>query len=84
MTSKKRWHKLYEGDNPFELPRAIADEIRECAKAYREVDDRVDIIDHKVDDHGMLKLHNFYVRYLLPLMVEVQFFEYEPRGGQGD
>jgi hypothetical protein len=25
---------------------------------------------------GFLKLHNFYVRYKLPLMVEVQHFEY--------
>ena len=38
MTSKKRWHKLYEGNNPFQLPRTIADEIRQCARAYRDGD----------------------------------------------
>lgn len=47
------------------------------AEAYREIDDRVEIIDRQVEDHGMLKLHNFYVRYLLPLMVEVQYFDYD-------
>ena len=45
------------------------------AEAYRDLDDRVEIIDHQVEDHGMLKLHNFYVGFLLPLMVEVQYFE---------
>jgi hypothetical protein len=38
VSSRKRWHKLYEGDNPFELPRTITDEIRACAKAYRDED----------------------------------------------
>ena len=45
------------------------------AKAYRERDDRVEIIDHEVEDHTALKLHNFYVRYLFPLMVEIQHYE---------
>ena len=47
-------------------------------EAYRELDERVEIIDRSVEDHGVLKLHNFYVRYLLPLMVEIQHFEYLP------
>ena len=45
------------------------------ARAYRERDDRVELIDHEVEDHGVLKLHNFYTRYLFPLMVEIQHFE---------
>ena len=48
----------------------------ERAKKFKERDDRVEIIDHKIDDFGMLKLHNFYVRYLLPLMVEVQYYDW--------
>lgn len=48
----------------------------ERAKKFRERDGRVEIIDHKIDDFGMLKLHNFYVRYLLPLMVEVQYYDW--------
>jgi hypothetical protein len=52
------------------------DELLGRAKAFAAHDDRVEIIDRKVEDHGMLKLHSFYVRYLLPLMVEVQHFEW--------
>ena len=50
--------------------------VLDRAKAYRERDDRVDIIDYDVEDHGVLKLHNFYVGFLLPMMVEVQCFEF--------
>jgi hypothetical protein len=49
------------------------------AAAYRERDDRVDLIDHSVEDHGMVKIHSFYVRYLLPMMVEVQHWELPER-----
>ncbi len=45
------------------------------AKAYKEKDDRVDLIDRHVDDYEVLKIHSFYVRFLLPMMVEVQYFE---------
>ena len=50
--------------------------VLDRAKAYRERDDRVDVIDYDVEDHGVLKLHNFYVGFLLPMMVEVQCFEF--------
>lgn len=49
------------------------------AKAFAATDDRVDIIDHQAEDHGgALTLHSFYVRYLLPLMIEVQWFDWDP------
>ncbi len=49
------------------------------AKAFAEKDDRVDIIDHKAEDHGdALTLHSFYVRFLLPMMIEIQFFDWDP------
>jgi hypothetical protein len=55
--------------------------ILDRAKAYRERDDRVDVIDEKLDDHGMLTITSCYVRYLLPMMVEVQWWEFaEPKG----
>ncbi|HEY7135428.1 MAG TPA: hypothetical protein VIB48_10195 [Acidimicrobiia bacterium] len=54
--------------------------ILERAKAYQERDDRVDIIDEKLDDHGMLTITSCYIRYLLPMMVEVQWWEFvEPK-----
>ena len=48
------------------------------AKAYAEKDDRVDLIDHKAEDHGdALTLHSLYVRFLLPMMIEIQFFDWD-------
>jgi hypothetical protein len=53
------------------------DELFARAKAFARGDDRVDIIDKKTEDqHGVLLLHSFYVRYLLPMMIEVQHFEW--------
>jgi hypothetical protein len=49
----------------------------ERARSYREHDDRVDLIDITVEEHPGLRLHSFYVRFLLPLMVETQYFEWE-------
>ena len=50
-------------------------EVLRRAEAFAARDARVDIIGYEVEDFGVLKLHSFYVRYLLPLMVEVQYFE---------
>lgn len=47
------------------------------ARAYGEKDDRVEIIERSTEDHGVVKLHSFYVRFLLPMMVEVQCFEWQ-------
>ena len=54
------------------------DETYARAKAYRAKDDRVDLIERDVDDYGGLKIHNFYVGLLLPMMVEVQHWEFVP------
>jgi hypothetical protein len=54
------------------------DDMLARARAFAARDDRVDIVERSTVDHGMLKLTSFYVRYLLPLMVEVQHFEYTP------
>ncbi len=50
-------------------------EVMRRAEAFRVQDDRVHIMNYEVEDYEVLKLHSFYVRYLLPLMVEVQYFE---------
>ncbi len=78
---------LIADDSPMKAPRldhfGVAvqslDEQRivlDRVKAWQARDDRVDLIDYHVDDHGMVKIHSFYVGYLLPMMVEVQFFEF--------
>ena len=53
------------------------DSFFERAAAFAATDERVDLIDPEVEEFGdFLTLHNFYVRYLLPMMVEVQLFEW--------
>ena len=47
------------------------------AKEFHAHDPRVDIIDKHVDDHGMLAITSFYVGYLLPMMVEVQWWDFK-------
>ena len=60
------------------------DEILARAKAWQARDDRVDIIDKHVDDHGMLAITSIYVRYLLPMMCEIQWWDYHEKGGVAD
>lgn len=79
---------LIADDPPMQAPRldhfgisvsteAELDDMLERAKRFRETDDRVDIIDKKVDDHEVLAITSFYVRYLLPMMVEVQWWDFK-------
>jgi hypothetical protein len=56
------------------------DDILARAKAYKERDDRVDIIDKKVEDHGMLAITSCYIRFLLPMMVELQWWDMKDLG----
>ena len=73
-------------DSPMQAPRGdhfgmavdSLEELKEVlrrAEAFAAGDARVDVIGYEVEDFGVLKLHSCYVRYLLPLMVEVQYFE---------
>jgi hypothetical protein len=79
---------LIADDEPMRCPRldhygisvateAELDEMLARAKAFRDRDDRVDIIDKKVDDHEVLAITSIYVRYLLPMMVEVQWWDFK-------
>jgi len=56
---------------------AELDDVLAKAKAYQERDDRVDIIDKSTDDHGMLAITSIYIGYLLPMMVEIQYWEFK-------
>ena len=55
------------------------DDMLARAKAFRTRDERVDIVDREVTDHGMLAITSFYVRYLLPMMVEIQWWDFKKR-----
>jgi hypothetical protein len=52
------------------------EEMRARALRFAEGDDRVTVTGQSLEDYGALKLHSFYVTYLLPLTIEVQHFEY--------
>jgi hypothetical protein len=79
---------LIADDNPMTAPRmdhyglsvgteAELDDVLRKAKAYAAKDDRVDVIDKTRDDHGMLAITSIYIGFLLPMMVEIQWWEFK-------
>jgi hypothetical protein len=63
----------------FGLSVATPDALRAMAERARkaaETDPDVELSEIGLQDFGLLKLHNFYVRYRLPMSVEVQCFEW--------
>ncbi len=78
---------IHAEDEPMRSPRldhfgvsvgSLADlEATHARVARRAQDDSaIDVIDLSVDDFDVLKVHSFYVRHLLPMMVEVQYWEF--------
>jgi len=86
--SDEKFVFLIADDSPMAAPRmdhfgmsvGTLDEFESLYELVRQKaadDPDVDVVPRDVDEYeGFLKLHNFYVRYKLPLMVEVQHFEY--------
>ena len=79
---------LIADDQPMSCPRldhsgisvdteAELDDMLARARAFKEQDDRVDIVEREVTDHGMLAITSFYVGYLLPMMIEVQWWDFK-------
>lgn len=56
---------------------AELDDMLARARAFKAQDDRVDIVERSVTDHGMLAITSFYVGYLLPMMIEVQWWDFK-------
>lgn len=56
---------------------AELDEFLARARAFQAKDPRVDIIDKHTDDHGPLAITSIYVGYLLPMMVEIQWWDFK-------
>jgi len=52
------------------------DSTYERARKLAEGDPEVHLTPRRTDDFGAVKLHAFYVRYKLPVMIEVQCFEW--------
>ncbi len=55
------------------------DVLYQRALAFREKDLRVDLIDKQTERYPGLSIVNFYVGFLLPMMVEVQYFDVSAR-----
>jgi len=80
---------LIADDSPMQAPRLDhfgmgvetedeLDEFLRRARDYQRRDSRVDLIDKHTDDYGPVAVTSFYVGYLLPMMVEVQHFSFQP------
>jgi hypothetical protein len=78
---------LVADDEPMACPRmdhfgfslGTRDELvalRDRVAAFAERDDRVDLVDLAVDDQEVIKIHSIYVKYLLPMMCEFQYWEF--------
>jgi hypothetical protein len=50
--------------------------VQERAEIFRKVDDRLDLIDLHVDDQQVVKIHSLYMKYILPMMCEIQYWEF--------
>lgn len=81
---------LVADDDPMRCPRmdhfgfavgSLADlqAVEERARAFRRNDPRVDLIDVHADDQGVVVIHSLYVKHLLPMMCEVQWWEFPDR-----
>jgi len=78
---------LIAEDDPMACPRldhyglavgtwAELEAARDRALAFQQEDPRVDLVDIEVDDQEVVKIHSMYVGYLLPMMCELQWWEF--------
>ena len=78
---------LLAGDQPMRAPRLDhfglgvgteeeLDTFYRRAAAYRDRDARVDLIDKQTERYSGVSIVSFYVGFLLPMMVEVQYFNF--------
>ncbi len=78
---------LYASREPMACPRmdhwgiqvdteAELDEILRRAKAYQAKDPRVQIVDKHADEYTHLTLTSIYIGYLLPMTIEVQWWDF--------
>jgi hypothetical protein len=79
---------LIAEDDPMRCPRmdhfglavGSVDELvaaRDRAVAFKDHDRRVDLIDLRVDDQGPIKIHSIYLGYVLPMLCELQYWEFQ-------
>ena len=56
---------------------AQLDDYLERAKRFQQDDSRVEIVEKKTDEYEALDITSFYVKYLLPMTIEVQYWNFK-------
>ena len=85
--SNEQFVYLHASEDPLTCPVAdhfglqvatadALDEIVDRARKFAESDDRVEISERKAEDLKVVMLHSVYIRFLLPMRVELQCFEW--------
>ncbi len=87
LHSNEQFVYLHAHEDPLTCPRTdhfglqVAtpeelDAVLDRARKFKESDDRVEISDRNEQDFKVLVLHSVYIRYLLPLTIELQCFQW--------
>jgi hypothetical protein len=85
--SNEQFVYLHASDEPLSCPEGdhfglqvptpdALDAVLGRAKKFQESDTRVEISDRQAEDFKVLTLHSVYIRYLLPMSIELQCFEW--------
>jgi len=85
--SNEQFVYLHASDEPMRCPPSdhfglsVAspdelDAVYERARKYAERDARVEVSERKAEDFKAVVLHSVYIRFLLPMTVELQCFEW--------
>ena len=80
--SNEQFVYLHGSENPLSCPVGdhfglqvdtadALDAVLERARKFAETDDRVEISERQTEDFKVLMLHSVYIRYLLPMQVEI-------------
>jgi len=88
--SNEQFVYLHGSPNPLRCPAedhfglsvstpAALDAVLGRARAYAEKDPEVEISERLTEDFEVLTLHSVYIRYRLPLRIELQCFEWAHR-----
>jgi len=85
--SNEQFVYLHGSDEPLRCPPgdhfglqvdtpAALDAVLDRARKFAEADDRVEISERQTEDFKVLELHSVYIRYLLPMRIELQCFDW--------
>ena len=85
--SNEQFVYLHASDDPLTCPVGdhfglqvqtpdALDAVLDRARKFAEQDNRVEISERKAEDFKVLTLHSVYIRYLLPMRIELQCFDW--------